>query len=225
MITLVHGADNITSREFLNSEKTPQSLTIDALALEGPILDQLLFGTSLFGENNKIFIENLFNRKAAKNFNAILDFLNKESDLDIYIWAEREISTKSFADFPKYIDKNFKVPQTIWAFLDGIRPNSTSNVSEFHNALSSTEAEIIFSMIVRQFRLMIGLYERSRKNADEVGRLRDWQINKLRSQASLFGLDKLKEIYKKIYKIDKSQKTGSTKLNLVQAIDILLLQI
>ena len=80
-------------------------------------------------------------------------------------------------------------------------------------------------MIIRQFRLLLGLSESSNNNIDEIKRLAPWQKSKLVRQASLFGVDKLKQIYKMLYKIDKSQKTGKSPLTLVQDIDILMLEI
>ena len=70
---------------------------------------------------------------------------------------------------------------------------------------------------------MIGLSEKA--DIEEVKRLAPWQKSKLMNQASMFEMKKLKEIYKKLYKIDKAQKTGATNLSLTQNIDIFLLEI
>ncbi len=225
MVTLIHGNDFVSSRNFFNQEKEADYITLDAENIDKTDLEQLLSGSSLFGQRKKVLIENLFGRKAAKNFKEVIDFLSRTKDLDIYIWADREVPKSQLSDFPKYEDKNFKIPQNIFNFVDKIYPGSTGNVSNFHEILKNAEPEFIFTMIIRQFRLMIGISDGLNSNAEEVKRLRDWQIDKLKRQASLFGAENLKTIYKKIYKIDKSQKTGASKLNLVQAIDILLLQI
>ena len=70
-----------------------------------------------------------------------------------------------------------------------------------------------------------GMVGKAKENAEEVKKLAPWQKGKLTRQASMFGLDNLKKTYKKLYKIDKSQKTGSSNLTLVQSIDFLLLEI
>ena len=225
MITIVHGEDIVSSRKYFVDQKDENSLTFDAEPLILIELDQSLCGPGLFGSSNKIFIENLFSRKASKNFDGISLVLNKKTEADIFVWADKILPAKSLSLFPKSNVKVFKIPQNIWSFLDGIKPENVSNVSMFHNALSTSEPEIIFTMIIRQFRLMLGLIEKSKDNIEELKRLAPWQKSKLVKQSSLFGLEKLKEVYKKLYKIDKSVKTGASNLTLVQNIDILLLNL
>lgn len=225
MIYLYHGEDFVSSRNNFNKEKDKTSVTIDAAFVDKNLLNQLMSESSLFDEHKKVFIENLFGRKAAKNFDEISNFLQKASHLDVHIWSDKTITKTQLKDFPKYEDLNYKIPQNIFGFVDSITPNSSKNVANFHNTLAHSEAEFIFSMIVRQFRLMLGLLENSKKTIEEVSRLKDWQTGKLKRQATSFGEINLKNIYKKLQLIDKSQKTGSTKLSLIQAIDMLLLEI
>ena len=225
MITIIHGSDNVSSRDFFLEQKDKNSLTFDAQELNAVELSQSLQGSGLFGITNKIFVDNLFTKKGLKSLDTVSEILNQSKDVEIYIWADKEMGIKSLSSFPKFQNQNFKIPQNIWSFLDGIKPENVSNVSMFHNALSTSEPEIIFTMIIRQFRLMIGLSENFNNNIDEIKRLAPWQKSKLVRQASLFGIDNLKQIYKKLYKIEKGQKTGSTNLTLSQNIDILLLQI
>lgn len=230
MITLIHGNDTLTSRNFFLDQKDEESLTFDAesisldelaLSLQGPTL---LF-TPDSHKGRTLFIENSFTRKSAKNLESIGKLLSNYPNANVYFWADKEIGVKALVSFPKIENKNFKIPQNIWAFLDGIRPLNPSNITSFHKTLNETEPEIIFAMLVRQFRLMLGLVQNSRENIDEVKRIAPWQKSKLIKQASLFGEEKLKTIYKKLYKIDKSTKTGKTNLTLTQNIDILLLEI
>jgi len=72
---------------------------------------------------------------------------------------------------------------------------------------------------------MLGLLENSKNNIDELKKLAPWQKSKLIRQAEMFGSQNLKKIYKKLYKIDKAQKTGSSGLTIVQQIDMLLLEL
>lgn len=232
MITIVHGSDQHSSRNYFLEQKDKDSTIFDAQSLNAIELSQSIQGSGLFGATIKIFIDNLFTRKGLKNLEIVVEIIAESKNADVYLWADKEIGAKNLSSFPKFENQNFKIPQNIWSFLDGIRPMSSSNVSSFHKTLGETEAEIIFSMIVRQFRLMLGLIENSNlpagkagDNIDEVKRLAPWQKSKLTRQASLFGEEKLKKIYKKLYKIDKSLKTGKTPLTLIQNIDILLLEI
>ena len=225
MITIVHGSDSISSRKYFLSQKDEKSITFDAESLNPVELNQSLQGSGLFGVSSKIFIENLFTRKGTKSITAVGEILTDNKEAVIFIWADKEIGVKILSSFPKFEFQNFKIPQNIWSFLDGIRPDNPLNVSSFHKTLNETDPEIIFTMIIRQFRLLLGLSESSNNNIDEIKRLAPWQKSKLVRQASLFGVDKLKQIYKMLYKIDKSQKTGKSPLTLVQDIDILMLEI
>jgi DNA polymerase III delta subunit len=226
MVTLVHGNDNLTSRKYFLDQKDENSLTFDAESLNPIELAQSMQGSGLFETSvNKIFIENLFTRKGSKNQSSVVEIIKKNKDTQIFIYADKDVGVKSLSDFPKFENQNFKIPQNIWVFLDAIKPNNPKNVSSFHSALSGTEPEIVFSMIIRQFRLLLGISSGSTKNADEVKKLAPWQKTKLQRQLSLFGQENVKKIYKSIYKIEKQQKTGATNLSLIQAIDILLLQI
>ena len=221
MINIIHGDDNTASRDFFAKQKTLESIAYDAENLSMIELAQSLQGSGLFEGGNKIFIENLFGRKA-KNVEQITQLLNQYSkNSDIYIYSDKILPAKTLKEFKNSQENPFKIPQTIWAFVDGIKPNNPANIGLFRSALSSNELEIVFSMLLRQFRLLLGLGS----NIDEAKRLAPWQIGKLQRQKSNFGEEKLKSIYKKLYKIDRQSKTGSTNLNLTQSIDMLLLDI
>lgn len=225
MITLIHGNDTVSSRNFYISQKDDSSKSFDAESINLIELSQSFQGSELFGSNKKLFIDNLFTKKGIKNLNSVAEILNTNKNADVFIWADKEIGIRSLSGFPKFDNQNFKIPQTIWVFLDSLRPNNPRNITSFHNAIAGTEPEIVFAMIIRQFRLLLGISSDSKQNAEEVKKLVSWQRTKLIRQASLFTPGKLKEICKKLYKIDKSQKTGSSNLSLVQNIDILLLEI
>lgn len=224
MLLIVNGNDTVSSRRFFLEQKTEDCLTFDAENLEISELIHSLRGDALFGSTKKIFLENLFSRKSVKNYKPIVEALSS-NEADVFIWTDKELGAKTLSDFPKHTLQNFKIPQNIFSFLDSIKPNSTRNVVNFHNALLVSDVEVIFAMIVRQVRIMLALSEDSKNNIDEVKRLAPWQRSKLVNQASLFGKEKLVEIHKKLYKMDKNQKTGGSNLTLTQNIDILLLEI
>lgn len=225
MITLIHGEDITTSRKFYLEQKTDESIFFDAENLDLTNLKQSLLGSGLFQSTSRIFIDNLFTRKGLKQIPDVAEILKSTDDSEVFIWAGKDVGVRSLKDFPKFENKNFKIPQNIWNFLDSLRPNSEANVKNFHQALNATDVEIIFAMIVRQFRLMLGILGDSKNNAEEVKKLAPWQRTKISNQAKYFGEDRLKNIYTLLYKIDKNQKTGKTNLSLTQNIDILLLQI
>lgn len=226
MIYLFHGDDNAASRTAYSDHKDSSSINYDAANLDLAELSSSLQGGGMFENENKIFIDNLFSKKSSKMFDSILEILNTYSKTaNIYLYSDKELGKKDLGVFKNSQAQSFKIPQNLWSFLDGIRPNNSHNVLLFKSTLTSNEPEIVFAMLVRQFRLLLGISGNSNNQIDEVARLAPWQKGKLERQLSLFGQDKVKNIYKKLYKIEKQTKTGGTNLTLTQSIDILLLQI
>jgi len=83
--------------------------------------------------------------------------------------------------------------------------------------LENTEAELVFSMMERQFRLMILSLEKETAESIPV-----WQRSKLKKQAEAFGIEKIKDIFKKLMKIDYNQKTSGSPLAFEKQIELLL---
>ena len=226
MITVVSGNDTFSSRNYLFEQKDSDSVTFDAESVELSELEGELSDSKLFRSVKKIFIENLFSPKAKQNYKNIIDIVEKNhKDKEIFIWEGSEVSLRTLSSFPKHTIKSFKIPQNIFYFLDNIKPGNKQSLTMFHDVLKTTEPQIIFFMIIRRFRLMLGIIENSKNIIDELKRLAPWQKSKIIRQADIFGIDRLKFVYKKLYKIDKGQKTGSSGLNLTQQIDMLLLEI
>lgn len=227
MITIIHGDDIVSSRKhfLFQREKVQNSLILDGEKISLTELIQTFEG-SLFGSQKTIFIEDLFGRKG-KEYVEVADYLKRQKTGEIILWEGKELSKTSLSVFPKANLLLFALPKVLFSFLDGIRPgNGKDLVSLFHKVLQQTEAELVFYMIIRQFRMLLALSDsKSSKQIDEAIKLAPWQREKLRRQAQLFSLDRLKKIYSKLYTIDLAQKTGNTSLTLTQNIDIFLLDL
>ncbi len=227
MITLIHGDDLTASRNYYLNErqKSANPVVFEGSKLSLSDLMQSLEGGSLFNEEKEIFIENLFfAKKANPDFKKIIEYLENSKDAKIFFWENGEVSKSNINTFKNPVLKLFKVPQNLFTFLDSIKPSNQNSIKLFHNLLNEMEAELIFYMIIRQFRLLLAISDlNSPQNIDEVKRMAPWQTGKLKSQASVFGYSKLKESYKKLYEIDSGQKSGKLALSLPQAIDFFLL--
>lgn len=230
MITLIHGDDIVFSRNFFIKErqekKDSYSFSGDNIMLTDIV--QITEGNSLFGTTKTIFIEELLaKKKLSKETEEIINYLNKNNNnIELFLWEGKILTPKQLSLFPKSLVKLFKLPQTVFTFLDELKPNSGAKlISLFHQTLKNSEAEFIFYMLIRQFRLLIALSSNSKDNIDEVKRLSPWQKSKLQKQANLFSISNLANTYKKLYEIDLKQKTGKLNLNLTQSIDFLLLDL
>lgn len=225
MIFLIHGNDILSSRKYFIDQKDENSLLIDAQDLNLIELKQTIQGSGLFNNSKKILLDNLFTKKGQKYIDDVITIINENPEAEVIIWSNKEITNKKIATLKNYSDKKFNYPQNLWNFLDNLTPNNSESILNFHNTLNTTEPEIIFSMIIRQFRLLLGISSDDKNNIDELKRIAPWQKTKLLRQSSLFNTNKLEKIYKKLYIIDKNLKTGKTNLTLTQNIDIFLLEI
>lgn len=232
MITIIHGDDLVRSRAYLQEQKQKVgkyiALNAEDVTIEN--LNQTAHGSGLFDDTKKVFVENFLSKTKlnAVFTKEIIEFINKNIEqFDIYFWEEDLLTKKTVFKDKKQIV--FKLPQNIFSFVDGIKPsNAEGNVKLFHKALSESEVEQVFFMIIRQFRLLLSLCHPklvSGSQIDEVARLAPWQVGKLQRQAKLFDTFSLKAIYKKLYEIDIQLKTGSLPITLTQSIDFLLTEI
>jgi|SRR3989304_2317104 len=226
MITIIHGNDITTSRNFYIElrKKTANYELIDGKNLDFDTLFRTFEGNSLFTNEKNIYIENFFSNIKSNSieFKKITDYLNKNKNINLLFW-EAKVLTKTQASSIKSAQvKEFSYPQVLFVFLDSFKPQNLSSIKLFHQLNKTMEVELIFYMIVRQLRLMIAVLEEGKNEIDEIKRLAPWQLSKLRSQGGHFGKNKLLDLYKKLYLIDYQTKYGLTPLSLSTNIDIFL---
>lgn len=226
MITIIHGADTASSRNYLHEIKKniTETFSFDGNTLLLSDLIQLIEGSSLFSETKHICIENLFTK--GKDIDALFSYLAKhEKDLSIYLWEGKDLTTTQLNKLKNTIVKHFTYPKTLFAFLDSLTPKNPKTFSLLKDTLISTEIELVFFMMVRHFRSLLALSERGHETIDEVARMAPWQKGKLEKQQSTFSSSKLCELYQKLAVIDKATKTGSSPLSLAQHLDFFLLEL
>ncbi|MCL5438955.1 MAG: hypothetical protein M1268_03125 [Patescibacteria group bacterium] len=229
MITIIHGDDTSTSRNYFLSQKInfKNSISFSGEKLTLTELVQVFEGGELFSDDKNVFIEELFSkRKPSKELTDILIYLNKNKSANIFFWENKILTAKSLSWIKNAVVKEFKFPKTIFLFLDSIKPGNGKRLIElFHETLKTTEIEIIVFMIIRQLRLLLALHEKSSTNIEEVNKLQSWQKGKLEKQSKYFDLESLKKIYKRLFEIDLGNKTGNLNMPLIHAIDFFLLDL
>lgn len=230
MITIIHGDDIVSSRNFFISQKqkikNPPEFNGESVSLTD--LVQIFEGGELFRAEKTLFLEDfLTKRKQSRDKDQIISYLAKYQNHGVFLWEGKEASLKSLVLFKKAEIKHFKLPQTLFAFLDSIKPGlGPSHITLFYKVLENMEAELVFFMLVRQIRLLLALSDsNSNEQIDEVKRLAPWQKGKLQRQASFFTAKELKIHFARLYEIDLAQKTGTLSLTLTQAIDFFLLDL
>lgn len=229
MITIIHGSDSASSRKhFLDQkEQVPDSNIIDGSKLDLTDLLQIFQG-GLFNEPGKFFIESIIGkRQKSRELDSFIETLNKYSaDNNIYLWEAKDLSSTRLKQFKNPVNKQFRIPATIFLLLDSLKPkNGKELIRLFHKTIETTDAEMVFFMIVKQIRYLIALSEPSDDQIDEIKKMAPWQKSKLQKQADLFEIGELKRLYANLFEIEKDLKTGNLPLNIVQAIDLLLISI
>lgn len=239
MLTIIHGDDIVASRKYFLDlkEKHKDAVSFDGGVVTMTDLTQIFEGGGLFEDSKTVFIEQLLAKKSRggrktktsepTELDAILAYFAKQaSGNTIVLWENKEIERGSLLAFQSADIKVFKLPQTLFLLLDSIKPtNGPTLVKLFHRTIENAEPEMIFFMLLRQIRLLLGLYQSNAQDIDEIKRMQPWQKTKLQKQAAQFSLEQLKKIHHDLFQIEIGQKTGGLSTSVTSAIDFLLLEI
>ena len=235
MLTLIHGDDTAASRKlFLSHKETdPDAVLFEASEVNLTDLAQVIEGGGLFTEGKTILIEQFVTKKKKQaDFKDIISYLESHAqDHTIVLWEGKELDIGSLKTFKQPVIKAYKLPQTLFQFLDAFKPNNGTYLSKlFHQTIETTETEMVFFMIIRQFRLMIALHPDNDAKSDtqapidEVKKM-TWQRNKLEKQAKAFELETLLVHYRTLYAIESKQKVGKLPAPIATMIDFFLLSV
>ena len=225
MQLLIHGDDLVSSRNFYFEEKNKLGdvILLDGDGLTLDTLFQNAENKSLFGNEQAILIENFFtkNKSIATETKKIVEYINSNKDLSIIFWESTELSKASQTLLKNATVKTFSFPQVLFTFLDNVKPNNSEVLIKlFHELRQNMEPELIFFMLIRQFRIMLGID--GLEKIDEVKRMVPWQLGKMKRQARLFSEEKLKDNYQKLFEIDLGSKTGKIPYSIERSIDFFL---
>lgn len=228
MLTIFHGEDTAASRNaYLEARKKAQDvLILDGASLTLTDLSQSLSGEDLFGSSKQIFIEELLSKKKSPKEIDSLTSLLIQSSQPVTLWESKELTVKQLSSFKGATIRVFKIPSTIFAFLDSLLPGNGRQLIElFHKTLADKEAEFVLFMLTRHVRTLLALKDNTDTTISEVSRMAPWQMGKVKKQADTFSVEDLLHIHLKLYDSDLAQKTGNLTLPLSDTIDFLLLSI
>lgn len=222
---ILHGEYTLTSYQALLDEKKKHEgkeiVILNGDGITKADIELAIAANTLFSDDKLIIIEGLLTSRPGKRKEEVMEFLKSISHADIILYEDKEATTANLKKFPRSKIVNFKPPQSIFTFVDGISPvDPKRSVQRLHELLLNEPAEIIYIMIVRQFRNMILAKE---GNPKYFGSLQPWMLNKFRSQARYFSMDELIVNYRKLLDIDYKIKSGLTPLPLSKLLDIFIL--
>lgn len=223
---IIHGENIVASRNYLKT--ITDGFKGEVVRLEGNQLTfnqilQSLESQSLFEENRLVVLEKVFSLLPSKEKEKILNYLKVSDNKNAVIWEGKKIDGRVLKSFKRMTVRCFDLSPYIFKLLDSISPgNPKQSLIFFHQCLSQDPPEIIFYMLVRQFRLLIIAKDLGEKGLEKMA---DWQKLKLVGQAKKFTLGKLLFLHRQLLKIDYEQKTGKSLLGLVSQLDLLLVTI
>ena len=155
-------------------------------------------------------------RQAEKELEKLLTYTNYERAIDV-------------VDVEKLSTNN--ATGNIFQFVDSLAEhNQKQALDQLHRLMDELEPVQIFSMIVRQFRLLLQVRELLddggglQSISSEIPEIRSSLVaEKMAKQARRYDMRQLKEIYRRLLKLDQSLKTSQMTPEL--AFDILVVEL
>ncbi|HLB60814.1 MAG TPA: hypothetical protein VJL83_04400 [Patescibacteria group bacterium] len=232
MITILHGDDVLQSRDalqqFIEQQQGKEVVRLEGKSLDRTLLVQSLESHSLFENERVVVIENLLSsQRSPKQRTELAAYLKRGSfDADVLLWEGKPVG-KYIISLKKQKSvqvREFKMPSIIFKLVDSLRPGSASVcLALLNETLANTVPEIVFTMLVRQFRLLLALS--SHADIEETKRLAPWQAGKMRHQARLFTTEQLTNLYHELMLIDFRVKTGKTPLSLTKHLEQFMIKL
>ncbi len=231
MLYFFHGDQISQSRRELAKlhEKFagPEIISFDGKTVSLSDLKQASESMSLFGGHRLIIVENLFSSRLQKKSNELdtfISFINQlPPQVDLVFWENKEIKKSLLSLLPKKIDLAiFKPDRVIFNFVESVQPgNSIEMLQLFEGAIKHDTSEMVFAMLVRQFRYLIMVKDLGKS----VTELSPWQLHKFIRQSGFFTLSDLLFHYRKLLDIDVKIKTGIGAFDLSEEIKLFLINI
>lgn len=232
MITILHGDDVLRSRDalaqFIEQLHGKEIIRLDGKSLDPTILVQSFESHSLFKNERVVVIENLLSsQRSPKQRTELVAYLKRGAfDADVLLW-EGKPAGKYIISLKKQKNvrvREFKMPSTIFKLLDSLSPGNTpAGLALLRETLANSVPEIVFTMFVRQFRLLLALSTHA--DIEETKRLAPWQAVRIARQASYFTANQLKACYRELMLIDFRVKTGKTPLALTKHLEQFMIKL
>lgn len=219
MIILIHGEDEIKSRERLLALKAGfgengcELVNLDGKTVRAEEIGMRALTTSLLGQSPAVFVEGFFARK--KKIDKEIEALNGE----VIFWEGKEISKTILSSLPKsWKVELFAIPASLFRFLDSLAPGRMqTNVSSLHQVLRSASPEMLLPIFAWHTRQLIWT-----KVDPQTLALPSWKVQKLSAQANRFESDALYLLHSKLTDLDRDIKTGNSPLPLSSSLDLVV---
>lgn len=228
MITILHGDDIVKSRNELETLKqqlkAAEVLSLDGKKIDLNLLKQALETNPMFTLKRLLIIENISQNK---NLAEVVESLEDvPSSVELILWEDKEVNKSFLKRLPKARVLLFKPEAVLFKFLESIKPGGQQEMlSLLLRGIRVESPEIVFYMLVRQFRFLILLKDGVNSGVEELDRLADWQKQRLVRQTKYFSLNELFDIYHQLLEIDYQQKTGQATFDLAKTLELFIMNL
>lgn len=229
MVTILHGENNTASRQELTKLKAEAETKSELIILDGTKVDltglkQALEARSLLASDKIVILENFLGAKKRSKDEELIAYLrNEEPTCDLILWESQEVGSSLLHLFPKAKVRLFKLDPHLFRFLETLRPgNQQKMIESFRQTIIQEDVNLIFHMLIRQFRLLLFLKNGGKKGLEEVDRMADWQKARLAKQSEHFTSEGLLAIYRQLLAMDYQEKSGKTAYPLSQTLELFL---
>ncbi len=226
---ILHGENTVQSRNRLFQLITEarsrgvQVVHLDAKKLELPLLEETIGSDSLFGEEKLIVIEELHSLPKSSKKDQLLAFLHP-GFAHVLMWEKRDLTPTMLKKFQHSQHEQFKITNHLFKWLDAVdgqlpASRSAQLILLLRAAIESDGDFLCFTMLIRQVRMLLQAKE------NVFAGMAPFMIGKLKKQASTFSLDQLMRIHHQLLTLDIAEKTSSTRLNLAQELELLMIKL
>jgi DNA polymerase III delta subunit len=227
---IIHGEQMTHSRQKLTQVVSQlktngyQVTTLIAKNLDPQLLEQTLGSQSLFATPQLVVIEELHSLPKSKKKDELINTLGQFTDpagmTEIVLWEKRDLTATMLKKFPSATVAYFKASKHVFTLMEQLSPKTEQKpalLKKLHSALESDGDFFVFTMLVRQIRLLIEVKDGGRPAGPP------FMVSKLQSQAKLFTLEKLLELHRRLAELDYQLKQSANSLTLSQELDLLML--
>lgn len=222
---LLHGENVSQSRTRLNElvaqakQKGHEIIRIDA---KGAPADEILTSSraqSLLGRPQLTVIENL---SVKKDSFSLLKRVLEQSPSPVVVWEAKKLTPAQIRKLPEKLrTEEFKVPASIFKFLDALSPkNTTPALRLLQQAKETSPSEFLLFMLGTRVRRLIWA-----KEDPETLRLPDWQKKRLIAQAEKWQLTQLYTLHTRLLELDRRSKKSELPEDLPASLDLLVAEI
>lgn len=225
MLSIVCGEDTASSRNYYQALREQYKLkgyelvTLNKSDFEHPSV-QIRERASLFFNSQVFFSENLVKFLKRHKSKALLEEISGLVADPGILWIDwEEYAARDIAN-PKKVDfKEFKLPLSIFQFLESVYPGNLAYVVRSLDQISgSVEEGFIYSMLCRHIRSLL-----TATTPEGALSIPVWQRHKLQNQAKHWPQEKLLAFYSGLARLDSSMKTSSNAYGIRRSLEVLLL--